>query len=68
VFTVREQRKHRERLLRSLRLAKGLCSIISWAWRSLLEIERLIQAYRGRIQEIKKAAGGSGLRWKASQE
>ncbi|MBN1631920.1 MAG: hypothetical protein JW990_19350 [Thermoleophilia bacterium] len=61
VFTRTEQRKHRERMVRSLRLANGLCSIIKWAWASLIQIEKLTAEYRARTQETAKAAPNAAL-------
>ncbi|MBN1837883.1 MAG: hypothetical protein JW820_18645 [Spirochaetales bacterium] len=61
VFTRAEYRHVRGHIALGHRLAEEQCSILKWSWKSLMAIEKLIDAYRLRIQEMKKAAGGCGL-------
>lgn len=42
-------------------LAHEQCSILRWAWASFMQIKRLVERYRAKVQETKKAARQSGL-------
>lgn len=60
-FTRAEFRHIRGHLELASTLTERQCSILRWAWRSLMQIEELIAGYRGRIQQKEKAARASGL-------
>ncbi len=68
VFTRAESRHTRAHIALMGRLAADQCSILRWAWRSLAQIEGLIDGYRVRIQVMKKAARQSGLEEPALQD
>jgi hypothetical protein len=61
VFTRAEYRHHRGHLALEHQLAEEECSILRWAWASLMQIEKLIAGYRGRIQAKEKAAREAAL-------
>lgn len=61
VFTRREFRHVRGHVALQHQLAKEQCSILKWAWASLMQIERLIEGYRGRIHRMGKAAREAAL-------
>lgn len=61
VFTRAEYRHTRGHIALEHRLAEEQCSILRWAWASLMQIEKLIAAYRGRIQEKEKAVRQTAL-------
>jgi len=61
VFTRAEYRHHRGHIALEHMLAEEQCSILRWAWASLMHIEKLIAGYRGRIQKTAKAAREAAL-------
>jgi len=61
IFSRAEVRHARGHAALQHQLAQEQCSILKWAWLSLVAIERLIEGYRARIQEAEKAAREAAL-------
>ena len=61
VFTRTEYRHVRGHVALGHRLAGEQCSILKWAWASLMQIEGLIAGYRLRLQAGPKGGLGSEI-------